>query len=134
MGTYVYALNTKIRTVSGETIGIAEYRFKCGRLSEDAEMFDRYCKRRVDFFKNNPNMVPTLMTFSAETPNKFEDGAAVFLLVNTSFHDGGDYTKVGNMKKTGKGWTIIYTNGAAEIIAKYKEDQKRIAEEWKDYE
>ena len=124
MGTYVYALNTKVRTVSGETIGIAEYRYKCGRPREDEEAFERYCKRRVEFFENNPNQVPTLMTFCSETPNKFEDCWPVFLLVNTSFHDGGNYTKVGHMKKTGKGWTINFDDGAAEIITKHKEKQR----------
>src|SRR5438067_1638876 len=104
MGTYVYALNTDVRTISGETVGVAEYRYKLSwSLSgqrEEELLHKRLCARRISFFDNHPDKLPTLMTHGdGDKPNTLVEGNAVFLSLGPCFSDDVMFTKVGVLKK-----------------------------------
>lgn len=125
MGTYVYALNTRVRDISGQRVGVVEFRYKVGwsldGIREEEQLHTRRCKRRIDYFDNHPSQVPDLMVYcDTNRPNHLIDGCAVFLLVGVCFSDGGKQTQVGTLRKVGRRWTIEYLENGQQLIADYK--------------
>jgi len=107
MGTYVYALNTKVRTIGAVTVGVAEYRYKDGWGVSNA-VHNRTCGRRIEHFKNVGLPDYFIMT-------KPEEGGAVFAFttkegrpIYSCFSDGISFNKVGTLKKVGRSWTIVW--------------------------
>ena len=109
MGTYVYALNTKVRTIGAVTVGVAEYRYKDGWGVSNA-VHNRTCGRRVAHFEN-----VGLPDFFVMT--KLEDGAALFSFttkqghsISSCFSDGISFNKVGTVRKAGRSYIIVLGN------------------------
>jgi hypothetical protein len=128
MGTYVYALNTNVRTISGFTVGLAEYRYKeCGMGfgGEDTNQkwYNKLCKRRVAFFEaNNHAKMPTLMTTGdMNKPDTLIEGAEVYICAGACFGDYITRTKVGVLNKSGNRWVIDFLPNAEKVIAIHKE-------------
>jgi len=111
MGTYVYALNTNVRTISNVTVGVAEYRYKEHLTAHDADelnlaMYNRLCKRRVKHFETNK-----LPFFFVR--GKIEVGAAVYghlsakgRLVGACFDDSVPLVQAGTIIKVGRSYEI----------------------------
>lgn len=111
MGVYVYALNTKIRTISNVTVGVAEYRYKEHTTAFNADelnlaLYNSKCKRRVDYFLSNK-----LPFFFVR--GKIEVGAEVYShlsnkgrLVGSVFDDSVGLVKAGTIKKVGNRYEI----------------------------
>ena len=106
MGTYVYALNTKVRTVAGKTVGVAEFRYKDG-WGITRSVYNRLCSRRVEHFDNAG--LPDFFVMC-----KLEDGTALFSFIGkdgrpsagSCFSDGISLNKVGTIRKVGRSYTI----------------------------
>ena len=113
MGTYVYALNTRVRTISGFTVGHAEYRYKpsWGWDSDkiNQKSHNQLCVRRIAHFDNNPSLKPEFFVMGNE--GKLLEDHIVYLFSDpyVCFYDGGKQTVVGNLKKVGRSWTIVFT-------------------------
>ena len=110
MGTYVYALKTKVRDISGVKVGVAEFRYKefslFGGQDLNQKLYNRRCGRRVAHFQNHPEQLPTYFVFGP----KLEHGQAVFKLKSVCFDDGGKGpTSVGMLLKDGRGWFISFS-------------------------
>lgn len=109
MGTYVYALNTKVRNISNVTVGVAEYRYKPSWNDRDnfnQRMYNRLCARRVAHFEKNK--LPFFFVLS-----KLEVGSPVYShltkdnrLVGSCFDDNIQFNKVGTIKKNGRSYEI----------------------------
>lgn len=128
MGTYVYALNTNVRTIGGETVGVAEYRYKEHTSIFEGEdlnqkLYNKLCKRRVQFFEaNNHAKMPTLMTTGDfDKPDTLVEGAPVYICAGACFGDYITKTQVGTLHKVGRGWIIKYVPNADKMIAIHKE-------------
>lgn len=125
MGSYVYALNTNVRTISGQTVGVAEYRYKesFSVLRNDNEKwYNKLCARRVAFFDNNPSKMPTLMTFGDyDKPDTLCEGREVYICAGSCFGDGITKTKVGYLRKVGRSWTIEFIPNADKMIQIHKD-------------
>lgn len=109
MGTYVYALNTKVRTVGAVTVGVAEYRYKDNWGATQA-VHNRTCGRRISHF--DAVGLPDFFVMG-----KLEDGTAVFSFktkdreprdVGACFSDGINFNRVGYVRKIGRGYTIQF--------------------------
>jgi hypothetical protein len=110
MGIYVYALNTKVRDISGVKVGVADFRYKefsvFGGQELNQKLYNRRCAQRVAFFENHPEQLPK---YFVNGP-KLSHGQAVFKLKSVCFDDGGKGpTRVGMLLKDGRGWFISFT-------------------------
>lgn len=112
MGTYVYALNTRVRTISNMTVGVAEFRYKPHTSAWGAErlnqaLYNRTCARRVEHFKENK--LPFFFVMG-----KLEDGSPLYShltkdgrVVGACFGDGGTkFNRVGTVVKAGRSYKI----------------------------
>lgn len=111
MGTYVYALNTKVRTISNVTVGVAEYRYKEHTTAFNADelnlaLYNSKCKRRVEHFLSNK--LPFYFV-----RGKIEVGAPVYnhlsakgRLVGSCFDDSTPLVQAGTIKKVGRSYEI----------------------------
>lgn len=129
MGTYVYALNTNIRTISGHSVGVAEYRYKESFTfdgeRQNTKWYNKLCARRVAFFEANPSKLPDLMTFgSIDKPDTLVDGWEVYICAGSCFSDGGIRTKVGTLRKVGRSWTIEFLPNADKMIRIHQDAMK----------
>jgi len=114
MGTYVYALSTKVHNVSGVTLGVAEFRYKEHFTSFDddrlnASLYNRRCKTRVEHFKKNK--LPFYFIMSLD--GRMEEGFPVYSMqldngktMGACFDDCVPRKKVGILVKKGRSWTI----------------------------
>lgn len=120
MAAYVYALNTNVRTIDGETLGVAEYRYKEHTTAHDADdlnqkLYNSRCKRRVQYFERNA--LPTLMIRGlTESADKLYEGADVFICAGSCFDDYKVTTKVGILTKRGNRWTIAYLPNGKKLL------------------
>jgi hypothetical protein len=111
MGAYVYALNTKVKTISNVTVGVAEYQYKEYTTNSETDtlnqrLYNRFCKRRVEYFSNNK--LPFFFVM-----RKLEVGTDVYShldandrLVGPCFDCGAKLKKVGTIKKVGTRYEI----------------------------
>jgi hypothetical protein len=116
MGTYVYALKTKVNEISGVTVGVAEYRYKEYFTNFEAEelnakMYNTLCKRRVTHFETNK--LPFFFVIRSTNGKDFYEGQSVYSqqrkdgrVVGACFDDGIEKTIVGTMTKLGRSWSI----------------------------
>jgi hypothetical protein len=110
MGTYVYALNTKVREISGVKLGVAEFRYKeygmlFGGEKQNARMYNRTCGRRVAHFENNPQLTPEFFV------HELKHGASVRAVKGIVFSDYVRHDHVGMLVKDGRGWKICFDPG-----------------------
>lgn len=115
MGIYVYALKTQIHTISNVTVGVAEYRYKESwiREEENLKMYNRFCKRRVEHFKDNK--LPFFFVMRKTDGPAFYEGQTVYAeqlddgrIVGACFDDGVQKKPVGIMAKKGRSWSIVW--------------------------
>ena len=125
MGTYVYALNTNVRTISGHSVGVAEFRYKEGRENENTHWYKKLCARRVAFFDANPSKLPDLMTTGDfDKPDTLVEGHEVYICAGSCFGDEGIRTKVGVLRKVGRSWTIEFIPNADKMIRIHQDAMK----------
>lgn len=109
MGTYVYALNTKTRTVSNVTLGVAEYRYKesygFGGARESEELHRKLCARRVAHFHKDRSLLPRFMVLG-----KMEENREVYVCTGV-VTTGDDIKRVGRLAKVGRSWVIRWEPG-----------------------
>lgn len=115
MGIYVYALQTKIHTISNVTLGVAEYRYKESWSDDEfnLKLYNRMCKRRVEHFENNKLPFFFVMRKSDNEGPLFFEGQNVYAqqrdrggVVGACFDDGVEKKLVGTMTKVGRSWSI----------------------------
>ena len=111
MGIYVYALNTKVRTISNVTVGVAEFRYKMHVTAADADrvnarLYSRTCARRVEHFKRSKLPFFFVMGELAEGGDVFGHLTADNRLVGACFDDGIGLKKVGTIRKAGRAYEI----------------------------
>lgn len=108
MGSYVYALNTKAKTISGVEVGVAEYRYKPSWNFFDGDKFNAKHERqlvdpRVRSYANRP--LPKYFV-----QGRYEEGANVYECdCVTYLDDSYTYRKVGILVKHGRGFAISFT-------------------------
>lgn len=125
MAAYVYALNTNIRTIGGQTVGVVDYRYKehttaFGSDELNQKLYNKLCARRVKHFEKNT--LPTLMTFSSlNKADTMVEGSPVYICAGSCFDDYKVKTQVGTLRKDGNRWTIEYLPNADKLIAIHNE-------------
>lgn len=111
MGTYIYALNTKVHTISDVTVGVAEFRYKPSWNDRDnfnQRMYNRFCARRVAHFENNKLPFFFVMDKLTEGANVLSHLTVDGHLIGSCFSDGLKLKKVGTLTKVGRSWTIAW--------------------------
>lgn len=110
MGSYVYALNTKVREVSGKKLGLADFRYKqAAGYGRDADAwnqkaFNVLCGRRISFFEKNPDQLPEYFTLN------LIEASPVYKVTDITFGEGSltAGNMVGVMEQKGRSWVINF--------------------------
>ena len=120
----VYALNNLVRIISGEPLGIADFRYRSDAY-ENAVQTERLrhvtCGKFIAYFERRPELIPDLMVVShAMTPSKITVGMDVYLLAGICFDELQPLTKVGTLKRQSRHWVIEYIPGGEQALSQYR--------------